>query len=751
MKNKINVQLLLGGVLLGIILIVIVFPRLFTENNPYGLDFFRTTYIDGKLSIDPAPYEPSEDFPLGSDDKGRDVLSMIVYGTRLTILLGFLAAVGRFVISLPLAINAGFGNQVSKSVIKQFTTIFSAIPALLISIIILRLNFFTGLEKASSILAFTLVLSFVGWPKLASVITERVEEINAQSFIRSEIAIGKKRRKIALENVIPHLAPELIVLFFMEIARTLSMIMQLGVFSLYVGNLHVIKSTDFGNIVYYDMSFEPEWASLLSSSRNLVNAAPWVIIFPALAFFISVLAFNMFGEGLRKTMQSKDSKVIPSFRKLISLNFKGFFKGLNKQTWIKLGISAVLIAVIAFTAIAMKTSNFDFEQNIDEIAKYDQVIIGTPEAQDCAQMIEQRMIELGIEPLKGEYIHSYETSPHCIITDQSFIIDSYENQPELGVDYAFNMAETLSVSGKLYDATKEDLYNIDDYNVFTDKFILIDGNYYSNTAITAVTNDIQSHTTISGILKIKTQDEDLDNFIVKHNSSILSLLVSQDFAKTLIQNSDKYITISAETTELGSTGNNIIGIYKNDEFEINQEAVLIGMNYNYTSPQGMEMLSFNLQVMKNFCSLDDNKRSIIFMFLDGTIEENTHGIYHMSQNYPYSSGKTEVYLDLTGLTASNFDSLIYSKDQAPVTRPMSWFIGYQTQKELDSAGIETKNLDSVLVGREYFYTDSYADNAMFWDKGIATVIVESGEVGNRKHDIYELGSIIMDIVTKNIY
>lgn len=355
MKNKINIQLIMGGILLVIMLIVIIFPGQVTGNNPYSLDFFRTTYDEGKLTIDPAPYEPSDDFPLGSDDKGRDVFSIIIYGTRLTILLGFLAAIGRFVISLPLAISAGFGNQVSKSVIRQFTTIFSAIPALLISIIILRLNFFTGLEKASSILAFTLVLSFVGWPKLASVITERVEEINAQSFIRSEIALGKKRRKIALENVIPHLAPELIVLFFMEIARTLSMIMQLGVFSLYVGNLHVIKSTDFGNIVYYDMSFEPEWASLLSTSRNLVNAAPWAIIFPALAFFISVLAFNMFGEGLRKTMQSKDSKVIPSFRKLISLNIKDFFKGLNKQSWIKIGISVVLIVVITFTAIATNT------------------------------------------------------------------------------------------------------------------------------------------------------------------------------------------------------------------------------------------------------------------------------------------------------------------------------------------------------------------------------------------------------------
>ena len=457
MKKRSNIQLIIGSILLGILLFVIAFPGLLTDNNPYSLDRFKTMYVDGELTMESAPYEPSDEYPLGSDDLGRDIYSMIIYGTRLTLLLGLLVTLGRFAVALPISINAGLGNQVSRSVIKQFTTVFSAIPTLLIAIIILQLKFFSGLDKANSILAFTLVLSFVGWPKLSSVIAERVEAVNAQSFIRSEIAIGKKQGKIALENIVPHLAPELIVLFFMEIARVLSMIMQLGVFSIFVGNLHIIKDTDMGRVVYYDMSFEPEWASLLSTSRTLVNAAPWAIIFPALAFFISVLAFNMFGEGLRKSMQQKDSNVIPLFRKLITLDIKGFAKGLKKQNKIKLAITAVLVAVIVISAVNINSTHYVFEADKDDIAMQDQVIIGTPEAQECAEMIAQRMESLGIEPLKDQYIYSYDIPAYCIVNTYSFTLKANVEQPVLGADYAFYSAGTISVTGKVYDATKADL------------------------------------------------------------------------------------------------------------------------------------------------------------------------------------------------------------------------------------------------------------------------------------------------------
>ncbi|KJS50271.1 ABC transporter permease subunit [Desulfosporosinus sp. BICA1-9] len=91
--------------------------------------------------------------------------------------------------------------------LSQFNVIFSAIPALIFSIILLKMDFFLALDKRQSIIAFVLVLTFVGWAKLATLVMERVREVLNKPFITAESAIGKGKLRIALENVLPHLAP----------------------------------------------------------------------------------------------------------------------------------------------------------------------------------------------------------------------------------------------------------------------------------------------------------------------------------------------------------------------------------------------------------------------------------------------------------------------------------------------------------------------------------------------------------------
>ena len=149
---------------------------------------------------------------------------------------------------------------------------------------------------------------------------ERVRDILSKPFINAELAIGKGKLRIAFENVLPHLVPELVVLFFMEIAGALNMIMQLGVFGAFVGNLRYVASTEGGVITFLNISFEPEWSSMLATSRNYITSAPWMVLFPALAFFISILGFNLFGEGLREILQKRDSRFSVYFRRLFNLH-----------------------------------------------------------------------------------------------------------------------------------------------------------------------------------------------------------------------------------------------------------------------------------------------------------------------------------------------------------------------------------------------------------------------------------------------
>lgn len=750
--KKSNLPLIIGSIILILILVVMIFPEMLTDKSPYTLQHMRFLHENGKLGVERAPFPPDKDFLLGSDDLGRDILSYIIYGTRLTILLGVLVAIGQFIVAIPLALYGGFGNSIAKSAIKQFNVIFSAIPALLISIIILQLDFFVSLDKQNSIIAFVLVLSAVGWPKLGNLIMERVEAIRQQPFIKGEIAVGKRSYKIALENVLPHLAPELVILFFMEIARNLSMIMQLGIFGVFVGNLKIIADPSSGIPINTNVSVEPEWASMLSASRNLISMAPWAVIFPAIAFFISVLGFNLFGEGLRKKIQKKDSNTIPVFRKLILFDILGLWRSVGKKAKIRyLLVSIALVGAFTLMSFVNRT---DYSFNADVVTLPDQVIVGTSEATETAKYIADRMSTLGIEPMKDEsYLMNYAFGQSYIIENQQFSINTV-NGPiilEPAVDYAFTTSGNISCLGTIYDATKEDMYSIEDYSPFEDKFILIDKAYYNESSINYFIKDINNHVTIKGVLLIAKQDEVISNLIINVSEEIAVITISREASNELKNNMNCSITISTSVRSLGTTGNNVIGIYKGVDDNIGDEAILIGMGYNYLDESGKGVLQFNLELVERLCNLHGNKRSIIFMFVDGTISESRHGIHYIAEDFPYSSQKIKVFIDLTGLTYGNFDQIEFSSAQAPVTRHLAWSLGRHLEDKFINNKFEIHELEATNINNEYYFTGSHADNVMFWENGIATIIVGTNETGLESHNIEEIGSILLEVINKNNY
>ncbi|WP_422487260.1 ABC transporter permease subunit [Gudongella sp. DL1XJH-153] len=752
--KKTNIPLILGSIILLLILFIMIFPDMFTDNSPYTIQIVRFIHEDGKLFVERSPFNPGSDFILGSDDLGRDILSYIIYGTRLTITLGLLIAIGQFLIAIPLALLGGFGNRLAKSVIQQFNIIFSAIPALLISIILLKLDFIADLDKQSSIIAFVLILTAVSWPKLGSLIMERVEAIIAQPFIKGEVAIGKRRAKIALENVVPHLAPELIILFFMEIARNLSMIMQLGIFAVFVGNLGIVDDQGSGFYINTDISFEPEWASMLSTSRTLISTAPWAVIFPALAFFISVLGFNLFGEGLRNIIQKPDSRMPLVSRKLISLDFSYLWRMIGKKEKIKYSVGTfTLIALFLIFSIVNK-EDYTFSLAADSIDLPNRVIIGTEEADETIQQIIDKMVQLGIEPLKEEgYALSYDIGPSYMLKDQDFSISLEDGPMDLipNQDFAFVTSGDINNTGRIHDATEIDMFSIDDYSKFKDKFILIDKEYYNDQAIDYFIKEINKNERVKGVLLIARKSERINSIIIDENEKMSVIMVSREVSDLLKTNMDSTISISSSVIPLESRGYNIVGMQKGTDENIGDEAIVIGMNYNYTEDGENDVLEFNLELMEQLCQQEGNKRSIIFMFLDGTIDEKRHGAHYITQDFPYSPNKVEGYIDLTGLVERNFDHIQYSAAQAPITRPFAWSLGHHIEQEFTKNNLEIREIQTRHIGNEYYFTDSQADNAMFWEKGIPTIIINTLESGEQTRSIEEVGSILLKVINKNNY
>lgn len=746
MKKRINFPLIIGLCILLLIVVVMLFPEALTSRSPYTIQTIRYIHIDGELDIERAPFPPSVSFPLGSDELGRDVWSFIVYGTQLTVLLGLLVAFGRFVIALPLALHAGFGHKGTDGFIRQFNILFSAIPALLISIIVLNLDFFKGLDKNRSIWAFVIVLSGIGWPRMARLLQNRIEWLNKQSFVKGATAIGKHPLKIAIENVIPHLVPEMTVLFFMEIARALSMIMQLGVFGVFIGNLRIIKDADFGNMTYYDISFEPEWASMLGASKNYITAAPWVIIFPAIAFFITVLALNLFGEGLREVMQNKDSKAIPIIRKVTTFNFKGLRSLLSTKDIRRIAVVTIVICLVAVTVKASEIGRYDFDIGNADVTLYDNVVVGTPEATDRAETIVETMKNLGIKPIEDTYVFPYDImSPYFI---ENKVMHIGETELDSG-SYAFVKSPVEAISKEIVDATKMDLYSLEDYAIFEDKFILIDTAYYNQRWIESFAKKVSASIDFPGVILIVEDNTDMALPLSVASAEAWEIILQRSAADTYLSGSSMTVAVSAVQTKVEGHGQNILGLFEGTDPDMKDEAIIVAMNYNHLTNDGNEVMAFNLELMKRLCGLTNNRRSILFVFLDGTISERHHGIYPLEEDFPFTIEKSQVFVDLTGIEASTFDNVELSTLQAPITRQFAWNVGYKFETLFKEGGIKTQQLEAIDNGGEFMHTKNYSDNVIFWDIGIANIVVNTRE-GDTYH-LNDLGKIILKTIGENNY
>lgn len=729
--KKYNMPLLLGSVVLLILLLIMLFPDLFANQSPYNIQHLRFVYEDGTLDIQRAPFKPDDEYWLGSDHLGRDIYSFMIYGTRLTITLGLLIALFEFIIAVPLGLIGGFGNNVVKNVIEKCNTLFSAIPALLIAIIVLNLDYFASQDKVYSIASFVVVLTLVGWARMGVLVLERVKGILAMPFIKGEVAIGKSNASIAIENVLPHLAPELIVLFFMEVARSLTLLMQLGIFAIFVGNLGLISDASAGVPINLDISYEPEWASMLSTSRTLLTTAPWAVLYPALAFFISVLGFNLFGEGLR---------------------LRGRERFFSQKSTIK-----GLLGFFALIVILNLINHKDYSVGYAEIPSLPQsVFIGTESSQKTAQFIAERMHTLGIMPLEDTgYIIPYDLDQTAMLTHQNMVL-STENQTiilEPNIDFAFLSTDDISETAYIYDARKLDLFTMHAPHEFDQKFVLIEKKYYSEHALASFIKKIETHSAAKGVLLISESDTQIANLTVQtgDGNRIPIIEINQKTAELLISNENAALTVEAKTESLLFDGLNVVGILPGSDPYIGDEAIVVGLGYNYLNQSGEDVFKFNMNLMESICGLSKNRRSVIFVFLDGTLTKWQHGIHALTEDFPYSSQDLQVYLDLTGLKQATFGKIEFSADQAPITRQFAWSLARQVEEQLVKAGLEISHLSAIFTDGSYFFPEHQAYNAMFWNRGVPSIIMGTLDPEDPTIDVETLGRILLKSISDNNY
>lgn len=256
-----------AGILLLLVLTAVLAPVL-APHDPFQQNLSRR--------LEP----PSLDHPLGTDEMGRDVLSRIIFGARISLRVGLVSIFFALTGGSALGLLSGYRGGFVDTLIMRCMDILLAFPSILLAIVIVAV---TGPGIDNVMLAVSIVLL----PQFSRLVRARVLSVREMAYIEAQRALGAGDLRIILVGVLPNCAAPLIV------QSTLS----LGTAIL-----------DAAGLSFLGLGAQPpmpEWGAMLSGSRDLLFRAPWVMTFPGLAIFVVVLGLNLFGDGLRDALDPR--------------------------------------------------------------------------------------------------------------------------------------------------------------------------------------------------------------------------------------------------------------------------------------------------------------------------------------------------------------------------------------------------------------------------------------------------------------
>jgi len=705
---KWNKPLIIGGIIICLLLIVMIAPHLITDKNPYSIRTLKYTVelSEGERVFEQAPFEPSENYSWGSDELGRDVFSFIIYGTRLTLLIALSVTTIRFLLALPLGLLAGFKQGWAKNIIRQVNILFSGLPPLLFAIVVLYLNIFTSLDKRWSTLAFIVVLVLVGFGKLASTFEESTKSIMAKPYITSEFLLGKTKYEIAIENILPHLMPEVVVLFFMELARVLTLQIQLGLFAIFIGNLKILLSDNEGVVRYWQVSYEPEWASLLGYATTALRRAPWMVIYPTLAFFLSVLGFNMFGEGLRVKLQDQTSDFIPRVRKVLAYIFLKKHRHTRPKLSIKVIVLVLVIGVAILVNMDFSGSDLGKEIYISSEDLPDRLYVGMDEIDELVTRLVEEMKSIGMSPVYEDFTKTYQVDQNYYIKTSELLInnDTYVQDKDYVIKNFMDVDElngqVIVINDSLYDNTL--------YQDYKDKIILIDGSFYTDEALEVLCNDL-GHAGCKAVLVMN------HGWItsVGQFKGCIPLIGINDIE---IETGDM-IKFSCDNSLLGDTGINVIGQIKGQDQNASQEVIVIGIPLNYTRKEEA-LITYNYALEMIDALRDTSDRTLVLAFLDGTYDTKTHGMLSYSKGMVFDPYMHTVYFDIRQVNYGT-GQVSVNKDMAPITD----YFGVSFFQSLDKTSL-TYDVIKETPPDQLMDLINHPTYVMHHKKGINTIVFD---------------------------
>lgn len=262
-----------GATLVGLIAFLAIFAPLLT---PYDA---ITQYPDG-LGERGQPLSSSPKFIFGTDKWGRDVFTRVIYGARTTLLIGALGSLLAVAVGVVLGSLAGYAGGWLETVIMRFTDMMLAIPKLLLAMALVAM-------LKPSVAIVIVVITVANWTYVARIVYGEILSLKQQDFVLAAYSLGVPRTRVLVRHLWPHLVSIIVVYTTLGISTAVMLEAALG----FLG-LGVPPPT-------------PTWGTMISEGQNAYLFAPWLVIYPGLAILLTVLGFNLLGDGLRDAVDPR--------------------------------------------------------------------------------------------------------------------------------------------------------------------------------------------------------------------------------------------------------------------------------------------------------------------------------------------------------------------------------------------------------------------------------------------------------------
>lgn len=255
------------SLLLLLVLLAILGPAIGLP-NPVKSDLGARLIPPTWAFADPAGH------PLGTDQLGRDILSRIIHGSRVTLSVGLAAVVLGGFVGVMLGLVAGFFGGITDRILMRLADMQLSLPLMLLALLVVA-------ALGPSLQNLIIVLALTGWVRYARIIRGQVLSLCEREFVLSARAIGASPLRIMLHHILPNVLTPALVVATLELARVIVMEAALSFLGLGV------------------QPPSPSWGRMLAEGRTLISSAWWITTFPGVAILLTVLSVNLVGDWLR--------------------------------------------------------------------------------------------------------------------------------------------------------------------------------------------------------------------------------------------------------------------------------------------------------------------------------------------------------------------------------------------------------------------------------------------------------------------